>query len=151
MNTPKRKAFEPLNLNSSAKRARINLTLDQKRSICKYHRENPKASHETIAKHFTTFFNLQKQIGRSTISDIVRNKENWKGLTNDSSIDFLNDSFAHHIPISDEMYIEQAMKIGDDIEVNRQEFNYSKGKLSSHLYLFIYIKLMCHFWYYGTY
>ena len=49
-------------------------------SICDYSDKNPKASQEAIANHFTNVFKLDKKIGRSTISDILKNQANLKDL-----------------------------------------------------------------------
>ncbi|CAF1048511.1 unnamed protein product [Brachionus calyciflorus] len=119
--------------NSPCKRLRIDLSIDQKRKICEFYEENPKSSQDYIAKHFTAIFKLQKQIGRSTISEILKNKDSFEEITCDPSIRRLrlpkfqhleralvvwgNDLASHHIPISDEMYIERAKNIGEEIGI----------------------------------
>ena len=141
--TPKRKAYEPLNLNNSSKRARIDLSIDQKRLICDYAQKNPKLSQTEIAHHFSSLFKLPTKIGRSTISEIIKNRELYEQAVCAPStkrirapkFDHLeralivwgNDLAAHHIPISDEMYIEKAKKIGEEIGISTLEMNYSKG------------------------
>ena len=79
MSTLKRKAntFKLNSINSgSAKRQRVYLTIDKKRSFCEYPDQNPKASQEEIANHYTNVFKLDKKIGRSTINEILKNQAN---------------------------------------------------------------------------
>ena len=146
MRTLKQKANTPL-INSvspgSAKRQRVGLTIDQKRSICDNSEQNRKASREAIANHFTNVFKLDKKIGRSTISDILKNQAKFEDLNCSPYVKrlrqpkfehlerclmvFGNDLASHNIPICDEMYIEQAKKFGEDIGISKLELSYSRG------------------------
>jgi hypothetical protein len=141
--TPKRKAYEQLNQNNSSKRARTDLSIEQKRFICDFVQENPKLSQTEIASHFSLEFKLPTKIGRSTISDILKNRDSYEQACCAPStkrrrapkfehleralIVWGNDLAAHNIPISDEMNIEQAKNIGEEIGISKFEMNYSKG------------------------
>lgn len=58
-----------------AKRERFDLSLRQKKEICQYKADNPAITQGELAAHFSVEF--KGKIGRSTISDILRNRDRW--------------------------------------------------------------------------
>jgi len=55
----------------------VTLTNIQKKELCEYKRDNTTATYEDIGKKFG--------IGKSTVGDIVKEKEKWLAVTEDSA------------------------------------------------------------------
>ena len=127
------------------KRARNDLTLDQKRELIAYSREYPNFKQVHLKIHFQNKWNTK--IGTSTISDILKNSEKYFDNENIKAfgskrlrkaeqpylermmILFISDAHAHNIPISDDILIEQAKRYGGQIGISTFEFKYSSGWL----------------------
>jgi|GraSoiStandDraft_36_1057302.scaffolds.fasta_scaffold45747_1 hypothetical protein len=59
------------------KRKLITLTNIQKKELCKYKADNPSKSYEEVGKKFG--------VGKSTVGDIIREKEKWLAVTESST------------------------------------------------------------------
>ena len=57
------------------KRRRVDISASQKRDVCLYREQHPKATQAQILVHFSNEWGVS--IGRSTISDILRDKVKW--------------------------------------------------------------------------
>ena len=155
MTTPaKRKANEQALTESGSKRGRVDLTVEQKRAICYYKQANQKASQAEIAEHFTKAFKLDKTIGRTTICDIVKKVTKWEGAKSSNAKRLRlpeyeelekvlyvwgNGLASQNVHVTDEMYIEHAKKIGEEIGISFSSFGYSKGSFFLILMMLIFL------------
>lgn len=73
---------------SPLKRKRQDLTDEVKQAICAYKKDHPSTSQEKIAEAIQNKYNLYFRPGRSTISDILKEREKWQNMTNASSTTF---------------------------------------------------------------
>ncbi|KAI1716569.1 tc5 transposase DNA-binding domain-containing protein [Ditylenchus destructor] len=129
-----------------AKRKRLELSDAMKKEICICKCENPSWSHQKIAEVIRQQFELPVGPGRSTVCDILQEKEKWLSIENPSnqairhntsrfpkleeelSI-WLSEQGTQGFPISDEIIIEQAKNIGNRLDIHGLE--YSRGWLSN--------------------
>ena len=125
------------------KRRRVDITAAQKRDLCVYKAEHPKVTQTDIISHFSKEWGVT--IGRSTVSEILKDKSKWLSVSKDSG-DVLRNKSAKHttletalytwfdnarsqsLCISDDMLISKAKKFGEDLAVT--DFQYSRGWLS---------------------
>jgi hypothetical protein len=126
----------------------MNLSLLQKREIIKYSDDYPTLSQEKIAEHFSSKFKLNQKIGRSTVCELMKNRAKYESeealninqnkkkmqkidnpLLEKCLMLWYSDLISNNIPISDEMFIEQAKKFGEMIGISVFQFKYSKGWL----------------------
>ena len=122
-----------------AKRRRTQFTIAEKKEIVAYKRDHPKATQDEIGTHFEREW--KKQIGRSTISEILRDKEKWSSIPRDTTLrqrsgkheNLEQALFTWYTNvrskkvINDDMLLEKAKMIGEQLGV--QDFGYSKGWL----------------------
>ena len=121
---------------------KVQLTIEQKKTIRKYRDDNNSISHEVIAQHFSIEWNIR--LVRSTVSGILRADDNYSicrspGAKRMRSIEYpqLEECLylwfcnikAHNIPISDMMLTKQAQKFGEMMGISDLEFKYSSGWL----------------------
>ena len=66
-----------------AKRKRYVISAGVKRDICRYKDQHPSASLETLSKHFGS--QLGHTIGKSTLSEILKEKSKWLAIPENSS------------------------------------------------------------------
>ncbi|EGG09988.1 uncharacterized protein MELLADRAFT_95147 [Melampsora larici-populina 98AG31] len=57
------------------------MTNDQKKKLCEKHTQCPKMKQSDLAKWAKHTFNLLKIPGQTTISDILKKKENYLGMS----------------------------------------------------------------------
>ena len=125
------------------KRRRVDISASQKRDVCLYKEQHPKATQAQILVHFSNEWGVS--VGRSTISDILRDKVKWLSVSKDCG-DVLRAKTAMHIPmesalytwfadvrgrglaISDDMMITKAKEYGQKLGVT--DFQYSRGWLA---------------------
>ncbi|KAI1716692.1 tc5 transposase DNA-binding domain-containing protein [Ditylenchus destructor] len=125
-----------------AKRKRLELSIAMKKAVCKYKKNHPQASQETIAAVIQKQFNLDCAPGRATIGDILREEEKWLTVDNERSFRLKsvkhpelekalllwnNDKVANNFPTSDEILIEQAKRFGEKLGI--KDMKYSHGWL----------------------
>ena len=125
-----------------AKRRRTQFSIAEKKEIVAYKTDHPKSTQDDIAAHFAREWG--KQVGRSTVSDILRDKEKWTSTPKDGDSSlrqrmgrhdnleqalflWFNDVRAKNAIINDDMLIEKAKTYGNQLGV--QDFAYSKGWL----------------------
>ena len=65
-----------------AKRKRMQLSFAEKKEIVKYKKTHQKATQDEIAAHFAKEWG--KQLGRSTVSDILRDRAKWEIIPKDT-------------------------------------------------------------------
>ena len=70
---------------SSSKRARVSISVSLKKKICAYKKSHPKATQEEIRS--LIFKEDSVDIGRTTISDILRDADKWASVE-DSSLTY---------------------------------------------------------------
>lgn len=63
------------------KRRRTQFSIAEKKEIVAYQADHPKATQSEIASHFSKEWG--KQVGRSMISDILRDKSKWTSAPKD--------------------------------------------------------------------
>ena len=63
------------------KRRRVDISASQKRDVCLYKEQHPKATQAQILVHFSNEWGVS--VGRSTISDILRDKVKWLSVSKD--------------------------------------------------------------------
>ena len=120
-------------MNSSSKRPRTELTSIIKRALCLFKEQNPKATHEKTAAAIGSRFNLK--IGRSTVGDILRQKNHWLSL--DKSLPVAKRLRpAKHVDLEralflwfDEILQSKAKFFGEHLDIG--DFAYSRGWLQS--------------------
>jgi hypothetical protein len=124
------------------KTTRNAISNDQKREICQYKKDNPRAKNVEIISHFEK--KLNRQFGRSTMTEILQNSTLY--LTNfNSNNEFRMRKAAHpeledalHIwychkrskclPISDDLLIDKAKFYGNEFYgLHNVDFKYSLG------------------------
>ena len=125
-----------------AKRRRTNVSAGQKHAICKHKQDFPNASIQSIIAWAKE--TLQLDIGRSTVSDILKAKEKWL-QADDSSVQVRVQSSQHPkleealflwfadvrakgATVNDAMLLEKAKTLGDRLQVPAN-FSYSRGWL----------------------
>ncbi|XP_041094113.1 tigger transposable element-derived protein 6-like [Polyodon spathula] len=129
-------------MQSTKKRTRTAIPANVKREICLFHEENPKASRDCIIRHVFKGHGLAP--GRSTISDILKEKQKWlfrlptdtstKARTpqqqrlEDALFLWFSEARAREMPISDEILITKAKSVGARLGVPGT-FSYSVGWL----------------------
>ena len=123
-----------------AKRRRSQFSIAKKKEIVAYKTDHPKSTQDDIAAHFAREWG--KQVGRSTVSDILRDKEKWTSTPKDEDSSlrqrmgrhdnleqalflWFSDVRAKNAIINDDMLIEKAKTYGNQLGV--QDFAYSKG------------------------
>ncbi len=129
----------------AAKRARIEITMAEKKALCQFKVKNSKATYDDMMSWFKKSFD--KPIGRSTVGDIIRAKDKWMGkntstkvlqqCTRDCSPKYqqledalfiwLNNMISKHVSVSDMMLVEKAKQFGADLGIT--DFGYSNGSL----------------------
>jgi hypothetical protein len=117
---------------------KIQLTIEEKKTIRKYRDENNNISHEVIAQHFSIEWNIR--LVRSTVRGILRTDDNYTicrstGAKRMRSIVYpqLEECLylwfcnikANNIPISEMMLPKQAQKVGEMMGISELEFKYS--------------------------
>lgn len=129
---------------TSSKRRRAQLTPYQKMKICVYKRDHPSASQADITSYFAQHYDLT--IGRSTISDILKEKEKWLAHEEEGSSirsrtaknQQLDDALQmwmakmeeSHVTVSDLMLIEKAKWFAKQPGIPvPPDFKFSKGWL----------------------
>ncbi|KAI1724193.1 tc5 transposase DNA-binding domain-containing protein [Ditylenchus destructor] len=129
-----------------AKRKRLELSDAIKKEICICKCENLSWSHQKIAEVIRQQFELPVAPGRSTVCDILQEKEKWLSIENPSSQAirhntsrfpkleeelsiWLSEQGTQGMPITDEIIIEQAKNIGNRLDIHGLE--YSRGWLSN--------------------
>jgi hypothetical protein len=129
---------------SAVKRKRVELKIEQKYEIIRYHEAHPQLKQHHLIVHFNTVFDTV--IGKSTMSDILANKKKILRI-DDIENDFnkrirnakypeleeclytwLKDKLDRKIPISDDMLIEKAKVFGQLLQIT--DFKYSNGWLN---------------------
>ena len=126
----------------TSKRRRVEVSTSAKRDICQYKEDHPKATIADIRQHVMKSMCLD--IGKSTVGDILKAKEKWLNISDDSP-DLLRyrkpkhqeledavflwftDMSSHHAAINDEMLITKAKTLGDQLDI--KDFSYSRGWL----------------------
>ena len=61
------------------KRGHVDISASQKRDVCLYKEQHPKATQAKILVHFSNEWGVS--VGRSTISDILRDKVKWLSVS----------------------------------------------------------------------
>ena len=127
-----------------AKRERFDLSLRQKKEICQYKAENPAITQGELAAHFSVEF--KGKIGRSTISDILRNKDRWlSASSNDDNAKrfrqgkypqlehalflWLCDAKSKGHVVNDQKLKEKGEMFGDRLGI--VDFSYSQGWMAN--------------------
>ncbi|XP_058877789.1 tigger transposable element-derived protein 6-like [Acipenser ruthenus] len=129
-------------MQSTKKRTRTAIPANVKREICLFHEQNPKASRDCVIRH--VFKGHRLALGRSTISDILKEKEKWlfrlptdtstKARTpqqqrlEDALFLWFSEARARAMPVSDEILITKAKSVGERLGVP-ETFSYSVGWL----------------------
>ena len=83
------------------KTTRNAISNDQKREICQYKKDNPKAKNVELISHFENKFN--RQFGRSTMTEILQNSTLY--LTNFNSNNQFRMKKAAHPELEDALHI----------------------------------------------
>ncbi|XP_046571685.1 jerky protein homolog, partial [Haliotis rubra] len=126
-----------------SKRKRNETTAFEKREIARYKEEHPKASLDFLSKHFGELFG--HSVGKSTIGDILKSKEKWLTIPEDSAalsrarnakhkkmeealFLWMNDMTSKNAAVNDEMLILKAKDFGDKLSI--KDFAYSRGWLA---------------------
>ena len=125
------------------KRARTELTPPVKKDICLYKQRHPKASQEVIAADVGRTHSIT--IGRSTVSDVLKEKQKWLASDLTSSTKrhrpakhaeleealFLwqSELAARRVPLSDELLQSKAKEFGTQLSI--ADFAYSRGWLQN--------------------
>ena len=65
-------------MSSQQSKKRVQLSIDNKREICEYAKQNSTLNHADITKHFNNKYNFN--INRSTITKILSRKEKWLNI-----------------------------------------------------------------------
>ena len=116
-----------------AKRRRTQFSVSEKKEIIAYKTDHPKATQDEIAARFAKEWG--KQVGRSTVSDILRDKEKWSSTPKDSDTMqrqrtgkhenleqalflWFNDVRSKNAIINDDMLIEKAKTFGGQLGVH---------------------------------
>uniref|UniRef100_UPI00358F3611 tigger transposable element-derived protein 6-like n=1 Tax=Myxine glutinosa TaxID=7769 RepID=UPI00358F3611 len=124
------------------KRARLEIAAGRKKELCLYKEDHPKATQEDVRRHFSLEWGIT--IGRSTVSDILKQKDKWLSLSESTSqstrsrackepeleaslLMWFNDVRSRDLPVNGEMIIEKAKKFGEEFGV--ENFSYSSGWL----------------------
>ena len=115
---------------SSFKRARVSISVSLKKKICAYKKSHPKATQEEIRS--LIFKEDSVDIGRTTISDILRDADKWASVEDSSSTKHCQGRFAQleealwiwfgnirsqSLSISDDMLREKAKVFGESLGV----------------------------------
>jgi len=123
----------------SPKRRRTNLDFDEKKQIISYKLSHHRASQKEICDHFTKLWN--KHIGRSTICDILKQKDvvlsspaskraRHRNGANESLeaalFSWFTDIRSKNVFVSDRMLIDKAKSFGVQLNINN-DFKYSMG------------------------
>ena len=125
-----------------AKRRRTQFSVAEKKEIVAYKTDHPTATQDEIAARFAREWG--KQVGRSTVSDILRDKEKWSSVPKDGDSSLRQRSGKHEnleqalymwftdvrskqAIINDDMLLDKAKTFGAQLGV--QDFGYSKGWL----------------------
>ena len=124
------------------KRARLEITAGRKKELCLYKEAHPKATQDDIRRHFSLEWGIT--IGRSTVSDILKQKDKWLSASNVATqstrtrgckepeleaalLMWFNDVRSRDVPVSGEMIIKKAKKFGEELGI--ENFSYSSGWL----------------------
>ena len=123
-----------------AKRRRVAISVTAKKEICQRKLENPKATQSELSQFALDRFGLS--IGRSTISDILRNSAKW--MEEDSNNTKKRTGYheeiekalwlwfcnirSRNLAVSDEMLQEKGREFGQRLGVS-EGFSYSRGWL----------------------
>ena len=131
---------------STAKRARVEISLDQKREIIHYNNNNPGLTQQQLCDFY--FDKWKVRIGRSTMCEILKNECKYLSLENlrspgairltNGHYKYLDEALhlwfkgvrAQNIVVSDKMLQEQARRFGEMFGIGR-EMNYSIGYISN--------------------
>ncbi|MEW8693664.1 MAG: hypothetical protein AB2535_21740 [Candidatus Thiodiazotropha endolucinida] len=125
-----------------AKRRRTQFSVAEKKEIVAYQSEHPKATQLEIASYFSKEWG--KQVGRSTVSDILRVKAKWTNASKDGDTTvrqrtgkhenieqalflWFSDVRSKNAYVNDQMLVEKAKFFGDELKVD--DFQYSRGWL----------------------
>ena len=127
---------------STPKRKRTVLDDVQKRSILKYVEDNPKATQQQVADHFSIYWDIP--VKRRTVGDIISRKDTFDS-DNEGSPARKRHRSAHHtdmekclyiwftnarsknVPVMDDLLREKAKQFGSETGVT--DFSYSNGWL----------------------
>ena len=129
-------------LEATTIRRRSQISVAQKKEIISYKMDHPKATQDEIATHFACEWG--KQLGRSTISEILRGKTKWINAEEDTALrrhsglhgnleealfTWYSDTVSkdEHDVINDQILIEKARYFGEQLNIG--DFQYSKGWL----------------------
>ncbi|XP_061191527.1 jerky protein homolog [Saccostrea echinata] len=125
-----------------AKRRGVEVPVSVKKKICQRKIDHPNASLQDIRQFIIDETSLT--IGKSTIGDILKNKDKWLDVPTDSgdqtrakhpkhqSLDdalylWFTDMSARHAAINDDMLLTKAKQLGEQLNIT--DFNYSRGYL----------------------
>lgn len=137
--------FEGDNLSTQqpCKRMRTETNAAQKQDMCLYKQQHPNASQLDVSLHFSKVWGVK--IGRSTVSDILRQKRKWLAVTkaNESMLRqrtakyesleqalymWFRDVSAKGAIINDNIMNSKAKSFGSEMNINA-DFKYSSGWL----------------------
>ncbi|XP_062578214.1 tigger transposable element-derived protein 6-like [Saccostrea cucullata] len=125
-----------------AKRARVGISASLKKKICQRKVDLPRSSLQDLRQFVIDEENIT--IGKSTIGDVIKEKDKWlatqadsEGLTksrnpkhqqlDDALYLWFTDMSAHHAAINDDMLLTKARQLGEQLGVT--DFSYSRGYL----------------------
>ena len=131
-------------LSQKIKRKKVELSLDQKREICNFFNNNTSIKQTQLILKFNNQFNML--ISKSTMSDLIRNREKYTATENLRPIGtkrlrpaqnpmleealwmWLTNKASFGLSISADLLVGQAKKFGEELGIGM--FNYSNGWLS---------------------
>lgn len=125
------------------KRRRVEISCSTKKKICELKRDNPHYTIQDIRQRIESEDSLN--VGKSTVSDILKSSEKWLKVTvktaghtrvlhakheklEDALAMWTSDMASHHAAVNDEMLIEKAKTLGEQLDVGN-DFCYSRGWL----------------------
>ena len=126
-----------------AKRRHFEITNAQKRELCLYKESHGKVTQQGLVDHFSDKWGFK--IGRSTVSDILKKKDQWLSITSQEADQtrarcpkqkslekalyiWFCDFRSKGANLSDDMLIEKAKDFGHTLAVDK-DFTYSRGWL----------------------
>ena len=126
----------------STKLRRTQFTAAEKKELIAYKMDHPDATQVEIANHFTIKWG--KSVGRSTVSDILRDSGKWLSIPTENNKSkrlrsakhedlenslclWMADVRAHNAFIDTQMLLEKAKMLGAKLNIDR--FQYSNGWL----------------------
>ena len=123
---------------------RVQLSIDNKREICEYAKQNSTLNHADIAKHFNDKYNFN--MNRSTVTKILAKKEKWLNILstkqdpstvrqrsvkyprlNKAMELWVNQAIAMNLPLSDQILQEKGLEFAESFNIEDDDIRCSNG------------------------